>query len=178
MAAADLADHARGALLGCALGDAIGEVAFAAPDPSALWATIETSEQLAYTDDTAMSVAVARELVEHAGALDADALGGRFHTAFAAEPWRGYGPGPPKIFQTARHRGRPYAEIAARLHGGQGSLGNGAAMRVAPVGVAARHRADLDELAAISSRPTHAHAIGREAALLQARTVAAGRARG
>jgi len=170
MSRTTLHDLAAGALVGCALGDAIGELAFVHPDRDTLMRVVAGSDELVYTDDTAMAVELARALAEDGG-VDRERLGARFAAAFEAEPWRGYGPGPPKIFRTAQHRGKPYHEIAALLHGGQGSLGNGAAMRVAPVGVAYRAGEALDRAARASASVTHAHEIGQDAAVLQARTV-------
>ncbi|MBC7106025.1 MAG: ADP-ribosylglycohydrolase family protein [Firmicutes bacterium] len=50
---------------------------------------------------------------------------------FEREPWRGYGPGPPRIFRRIKH-GVPWDRAAEDIYPG-GSFGNGAAMRVAPV---------------------------------------------
>jgi poly(ADP-ribose) glycohydrolase ARH3 len=55
-----------------------------------------------------------------------------FAQNFAAEPWRGYGSGPPEIVRVFGE-GVPWDEAATRLFGGRGSSGNGAAMRVQPV---------------------------------------------
>jgi poly(ADP-ribose) glycohydrolase ARH3 len=71
------------------------------------------------------------------------------------------------------HRGAPWAHAAAGLFGGQGSFGNGAAMRVAPLGlvpglglpaVAARARR--------SAAITHAHPQAQDGAAVQAVAVA------
>ena len=70
--------------------------------------------------------------------------------------------------------GLPVADAAVRAFGGRGSLGNGAAMRVAPVAVryADDHEALLDA-AKRSARVTHAHPIGIDAAAAQAAAVGA-----
>jgi poly(ADP-ribose) glycohydrolase ARH3 len=84
------------------------------------------------------------------------------------EPWRGYGPGPPKIFRMIKS-GVPWQEAASRLYGGKGSYGNGIAMRVAPVGLL--YYDDLENLREVaygSAEITHAHDLGREGAALQA----------
>lgn len=166
-----LRDLSAGALVGCALGDAIGELAFVHPEREALMRVVTGADSLVYTDDTAMAVELARALAED-GRVDRARLGERFAAAHEAEPWRGYGPGPPKIFRTAAHRRQPCHEIAALLHGGQGSLGNGAAMRVAPAGVAYRDTAERADAARTSATITHAHPVGQDAAALQAHTVA------
>jgi poly(ADP-ribose) glycohydrolase ARH3 len=64
-------------------------------------------------------------------------------------------------------------EAAKRLFGGAGSYGNGAAMRVAPVGVF--YHDDLEQLRSVAygqSGITHVHELGMEGAALQACAVA------
>lgn len=171
MAASDtLRDRAIGALLGCAVGDAIGELAFTHTSKARLQAAVEGAQRLVYTDDTAMAIVIANALVEDR-LIHAQALGDRFARAFQLEPWRGYGPGPPKIFKTVAETGRAYEEVARELYGGEGSLGNGAAMRAGPLGVAYRDTDQLANACDTASAVTHAHPVGRDAALLVARAV-------
>ncbi len=167
-----LTESAVGALLGCAMGDAVGEMAFKFKERSDLMATAARLPVLRYTDDTAMAIALAESLVA-CGQLDAADLGDRFARAYEAEPWRGYGPGPPRIFARVAETGVSYAEAARSLYNGEGSLGNGAAMRVAPLGVALYP--DLDRLydaACASAEVTHAHPEGQDGAAVQATAVA------
>jgi poly(ADP-ribose) glycohydrolase ARH3 len=174
LAASDtLRDRAVGALLGCAVGDAIGELAFTHASKERLQAAVRRAQRLVYTDDTAMAIVIADALVED-GLINAQALGDRFARAFQLEPWRGYGPGPPKIFNTVAQTGQAYEAVARELYGGEGSLGNGAAMRAAPLGIAYRDTNRLVGACDTASAVTHAHPIGRDAALLVAR--AAGQA--
>ena len=64
-------------------------------------------------------------------------------------------------------------EVAGRLFGGQGSFGNGGAMRVAPVGIwAHRDPALLTQLAQNQATITHTHPLGVGGAVLQAASVA------
>ena len=64
--------------------------------------------------------------------------------------------------------GRNHKYLAANHFPG-GSLGNGAAMRVAPVGLVFRHDfALLWEQAKLSATPTHVHPLGIEGAQLLA----------
>ena len=171
MAASDiLRDRGIGALLGCAVGDAVGELAFRHPTQDRLQAAVTGAERLVYTDDTAMAIVIADALVED-GQINSQALGDRFARAFQLEPWRGYGPGPPRIFRTVAETGRAYEEVARELYGGEGSLGNGAAMRAAPLGVAYREAGRLEGACDTASAVTHAHPVGRDAALLVARAV-------
>ena len=69
-----------GSLVGTAVGDSLG------------------SGGRRYTDDTAMMIGVAESLVEKEG-FDADHMTQVFVKNYYAEPWRGYGPGPPRIFE-------------------------------------------------------------------------------
>lgn len=167
-----LVESAHGVLLGCAIGDAVGEMAFKFKERSELMATAARLPVLRYTDDTAMTIALAESLIA-CGELDAGDLGDRFARAYEAEPWRGYGPGPPRIFARVAETGVSYAEAARALYDGQGSLGNGAAMRVAPLGVILHHDLDrLYEAACASAEVTHAHPEGQDGAAVQATAVA------
>ncbi len=171
MARMDFEDKIRGAMLGGALGDAIGELAFGLGDRAALTAAVDRRPSLVYTDDTAMAIGVAEVLVAHGG-LDPETLGRRFHDNYRREPWRGYGPGPPTLFALVERDGLSYAAAARRLYGGEGSFGNGAAMRVAPVGLFVSAGPALEDLARASAEATHAHPVGIDGAVVQAAAVA------
>lgn len=167
-----LSESAIGVLIGCGIGDAVGELAFTLRDRNDLMATAAHRPVIRYTDDTAMMIAVAEALVE-TGDIEPEDLGSRFARHYAAEPWRGYGPGPPKIFDEAARTGVGYVSVARNLYGGAGSFGNGAAMRVAPVGVAFHEDPNaVDEAARRSAMPTHAHPVGQDGAAVQAMAVA------
>lgn len=65
-------------------------------------------------------------------------------------------------------------EIGEKLFGGQGSFGNGAAMRVAPVGILFHDNLPrLRRVAEAQAAITHTHPIGKQSAVLQAAAVAA-----
>jgi poly(ADP-ribose) glycohydrolase ARH3 len=155
------------------VGDAIGELAFAALGGAALRAGIEASEELVYTDDTAMAIALAESLVA-VGDVDEEHLGDTFCRHFECEPWRGYGPGPPRIFARQARRRVPWRDAARALYGGEGSLGNGAAMRIAPLGLRffdigpGRFYAKAEAASVV----THSHPVGVDGAAVQARAVA------
>jgi poly(ADP-ribose) glycohydrolase ARH3 len=167
----NLASKFQGAMVGSALGDAIGEMAFRRPDRNDLLAWIAQTGQLVYTDDTAMALGLAQSLV-HIGHLDELHLGDTFRTNFRREPWRGYAVGPPTIFALVESQGTSYTEAASSLFEGQGSFGNGAAMRIAPLGLFFRDAPDLYEQAARSATVTHAHPIAQDGAALLAWAVA------
>jgi len=122
----------RRSLEGLALGDALGRALGIAPtdDPSfddARWA---------YTDDTEM--AIVRLLASH-GRIAQDDLAQEFATRCAANPERGYGAVSFWILSRISE-GHDWRGIAAEPYRGRGSLGNGAAMRVGPLGGVLRRR--------------------------------------
>ena len=160
-----------GCMLGSALGDAIGELAFRFPEAGRLRAAIAAAPVLRYTDDTAMAMGLAESLAER-GDLDLLHLGRTFHRYFDREPWRGYASGPPTIFQLVEKSGLTYEEAARSLFGGQGSQGNGAAMRVAPLGLFFHDAPDLYDKAVASAAVTHAHPVAQDGAAVQAAAVA------
>jgi ADP-ribosylglycohydrolase len=109
-----------------------------------------------WTDDTEMACCVAACLDD--GDLDRDALADVF--AHNNDPYRGYGPGAVVILRLIRE-GTPWPIAAASAFDGQGSAGNGAAMRVAPLG--AWHADSITRAAtqaARSAEVTHAHPDG------------------
>jgi poly(ADP-ribose) glycohydrolase ARH3 len=159
-----------GSLVGSGLGDAIGELAFGGLGEAALRAAITKMPVLTYTDDTAMAIGVAESIVQ-TGGLDEQHLGDTFRANFVREPWRGYAAGPPTIFSLVESQAVPYSQAARSLFGGQGSFGNGAAMRIAPVGLCFGDSPDLYDMARASASVTHAHPIGVDGAAVLARAV-------
>ena len=110
-----------------------------------------------WTDDTEMACSVYWILLERQG-VDQDLLAEVF--AERCEPNRGYGVGAFTILHDIR-KGVPWRAAAQSVFDGQGSAGNGAAMRVAPVG--AYHPDNPQraaEHAARSAEVTHAHPEG------------------
>lgn len=160
-----------GGMVGSSLGDAIGELAFSYRSEPELRAEIGRLDRLVYTDDTAMSVGLAQSITG-IGRLDERHAGNIFRANFNREPWRGYAPGPPTIFDLVEKYGLSYSEAAGRLFGGQGSFGNGAAMRIAPVGLFYYDAQDLYKQAEASAAITHVHPIGVDGAAVLARAVA------
>ncbi len=158
-----------GCLLGQAVGDALGAPFEGLPDgviyemgPLDALLRDPGTDVLRYTDDTQMAIGVAETLAEH-GRIDEGALGRAFGANF--EPSRGYGTGARRILEAIR-RGEDAGDLARTIFPG-GSLGNGAAMRAAPIGL--MFADDLDraaEEAERSSRPTHTHPIGIDGARL------------
>lgn len=161
-----------GAFIGTAVGDALGAPfeGYDRVDPGEIETVAERLPVLTYTDDTHMMLGVAESLLRCQGFSGED-MAYTFVRNYEREPYRGYGPGPPRIFRMIRD-GVPWDEAARRLYRG-GSFGNGSAMRAAPIGVF--YRDDLEtlrEVARTSSQITHAHTLGREGAAIQAYAIA------
>jgi poly(ADP-ribose) glycohydrolase ARH3 len=180
-----LRDKFRGCLLGAAVGDVAGAVV-EAESPQYIAKTFRSVDDLLavdsveeftgpawrvgrFTDDTQMTLCVAEWLV--AGESDSpQRLLARF--AAAHEPWRRYGPGTEAVLRMYRRHPAQWRELATAAFP-QGSLGNGGAMRVAPVGLAYfRELNKVSEVARQSSRPTHTHPLAFQGAVLQAVAVA------
>ncbi len=154
------------ALEGLSLGDAFGERFFGPPGvmterirqrelPGAPWG---------YTDDTEMALAIAEVLERHQG-VEQDALAQVFARRYLARPHRGYG-GTAHEILAALAEGRPWRQVSPAVFGGEGSMGNGGAMRAAPVGAyfAAAPEAVVEH-ARRSGEVTHAHPDGQAGAI-------------
>lgn len=169
----DRTDRARGALLGTFVGDALG-MPYEGRGPHAIPAVLEMVDARlgpgTYTDDTQMMIALAESLLR-CDVVDPEDVAGAFRTHY--EPARGYGAGTTRVLELWQ-QGESVDDAARRVFGGQGSLGNGAAMRVAPVAI--RFAGDnglLATQAGRSARVTHAHPVGIDGAVVQAAAVAA-----
>jgi poly(ADP-ribose) glycohydrolase ARH3 len=167
----DLKKKFLGGMVGSALGDAIGELAFRGLGEAGLRSQVAQMDVLVYTDDTAMAIGLA-ESISQVGGLDPQHLGDTFRANFGREPWRGYAAGPPTVFSTVERYRVSYAEAARGLFGGQGSFGNGAAMRIAPVGLFYHDSPDLYEQVRQSASVTHAHPVGVDGAAVLAWAIA------
>ena len=170
------AEQFSGCLLGLALGDALG-APFEGLPAEVIWYDFGGArrainslrgEPLHYTDDAQMMVGVAEVLAEH-GHINVDALAQAFARNY--EPARGYGQGARRVLEGIAGGGD--VETLARSVFPGGSLGNGAAMRVAPVGVCFADDLDaVEEQAVRSALPTHVHPVGIDGARLVALAVA------
>ncbi|MEV1013553.1 ADP-ribosylglycohydrolase family protein [Micromonospora sp. NPDC049801] len=165
---------ARDSLAGLSTGDALGE-RYAPPatavvpgdDVPGAWAGPSgvadpgagslPPAPWSWTDDTEMACSVVAELAA-AGAIDRDRLALAF--AERCDARRGYGAGAMLTLRLIRS-GTPWPVAAASAFDGQGSCGNGAAMRVGPLGA---YFADSTARAAAQARAsaevTHAHPEG------------------
>lgn len=148
--------HALRASEGLSVGDAFGEGFFTGAEVvEAMLETRTLPDPLwRYTDDTMMTLSVMSVLREF-GAIKQNSLATSFAQSYEYE--RGYGPSMHRLLAAIRD-GVAWQEVAASQFGGQGSFGNGAAMRVARIG--AYFADDLDkvvEQSILASVVTHTH---------------------
>lgn len=167
-----------GCLLGCAFGDVLGS----AVEMQSRSAILAQHPQLlrdfqvaqcgpgfgCYTDDTEMTLALACSILQTGGVSGADCAAAY---AQAFTPQRGYGRSAVQVM-TALRQGANWQQTGTMLFK-DGSFGNGAAMRIAPVGLLYGHLdyALLDKKVKAAVLMTHTHAEAVEAALLQARAI-------
>ncbi|MFJ8201482.1 ADP-ribosylglycohydrolase family protein [Streptomyces sp. NPDC096152] len=166
-------ERALASLRGLAVGDALGSQFFVPVNYPLLKRRELPSGPWQWTDDTEMACSVVAVLTSHQR-IDQDALALSFATHHDFD--RGYGPAVNRLLRLVREGG-DWRELAAALFNGQGSWGNGAAMRIAPLGAwyaddpeQATHQAE------ISAYPTHQHreaVVGAMAVAAAAALVAA-----
>lgn len=149
-------------LQGLSCGDAFGERFFVHPDVahSLITQRAVPSGPWRYTDDTAMAIAIT-ETLEECGEIHPERMAENFGRRFIADPHRGYGPAMHSLLPKFADHPHHWKQLAPQLFKGSGSFGNGAAMRVAPIG--AFFADDLDTLvkqAELSAMITHSHPEG------------------
>lgn len=155
---ADRLNLARLALDGLSVGDAFGQQFFAEL-PREIATRTAPLPPWQYTDDTEMALAIF-EVLSGCGIIDQDRLARQFARRYMLDAARGYGAGARMVLQDIAD-GSPWYVACRQIFAGQGSLGNGAAMRVAPLG--AYFAADVPRVvnqAAASAEITHAHPDG------------------
>ena len=121
-------------LHGLAIGDGIGEMMFSRPDKAHRMITENDlpAGPWWHTDDTEMAISIV-EVLRLLGSENQDALARQFAWRYEREPDRGYGSGARRQLRMIVE-GAEWRVTSREAFGGQGSLGNGSAMRVAPVG--------------------------------------------
>ncbi|MEU6125751.1 ADP-ribosylglycohydrolase family protein [Streptomyces sp. NPDC047123] len=147
-------ERALASLRGLAVGDALGSQFFVPARYPLLKRRQLPDAPWQWTDDTEMACSVVAVLGEHRR-IDQDALARSFAEHHDVD--RGYGPAVNRLLRQVGEGG-DWRELASALFKGQGSWGNGAAMRIAPLGA---YYADDPEQAThqaeISAYPTHQH---------------------
>lgn len=148
----------RQCLEGLSVGDAFGEQ-FAGAGAYRLLTRALAPPPWRTTDDTEMACEIA-SMLEAIGRIDQDLLARRFANRWLRDPDRGYAGGAIRVLRTISN-GEDWRVAARASFGGAGSLGNGAAMRAAPIG--AFFSDDSEQLLRqvhAASEVTHAHPEG------------------
>jgi ADP-ribosylglycohydrolase len=160
----DMPRAAADSLKGLALGDGFGERWFFRGNHEAIAEIrvrrVPDEAIWHWTDDTVMALGIVSVLLGH-GEVNPAALAYVFAANYQADPGRGYGAGMHELLPRLGDDPSLWSELAQDLFGGQGSLGNGSAMRAAPLG--AWFAGDLDQVrrqARRSAEVTHAHPEG------------------
>ena len=155
---------------GLSVGDAFGQCFFAYGTDPYVWNHRLASREIppgqwVYTDDTEMALGICEVLNRH-GRIDQDDLAGTFARRYARDDRRGYGGMAHRILMEIR-AGVAWRDATTAAFDGHGSLGNGGAMRVAPLGAwfADAPIETLIEEARLSAEVTHAHAEGQAGAI-------------
>jgi ADP-ribosylglycohydrolase len=165
--------HALLCLDGLSVGDAFGERFLERGDLAQRWLA---QRQLPpgpwpYTDDTVMAISIVHCLHQY-GRIEPNILAAMFAVRYRQEPGRGYG-GTAQGILWQIGAGVPWRQATQRPFYGRGSMGNGAAMRVAPLGAYfADDPRQLAEQARLSAEVTHAHPEGQAGAVAVAAAAA------
>jgi ADP-ribosylglycohydrolase len=144
---------------GLSVGDAFGERFFLHPHVAQLIISERGLPEppWRYTDDTQMALSIV-ETFRRYGEIEQTFLAKSFGERY--DPSRGYGPAMHHILRGINN-GEDWQTVATSAFSGQGSFGNGGAMRIAPLG--AYFADDLDMVraqAVLAAEVTHAHPEG------------------
>jgi ADP-ribosylglycohydrolase len=144
---------------GLSVGDAFGERFFLHPHMAQLVIGERglPDPPWRYTDDTQMALSIVETLRAY-GEIDQTSLAKRFGERY--DPSRSYGPAMHRILREIND-GEDWQTVAASAFSGQGSFGNGGAMRVAPLGAYFAHDMGAISVQAVrAAEVTHAHPEG------------------
>ena len=159
-------ERALRSLDGLSVGDAFGERFFGDP-PDVLrriQGRVVPLGPWRFTDDTVMAISIVDVLATH-GFVEEAQLARLFARRYRLDPARGYGGIAHEILGNIA-MGVPWRQAASCPFDGQGSMGNGGAMRAAPVGAYfSGDLVDVREAASASARITHAHPDGQAGAV-------------
>ena len=152
---------AEKSLKGTSIGDAFGESFFG--ERNVILEYLDRKEipktTWDFTDDTIMAIAVFEQLEKNQTIIQ-DELAQAFSKNHQLDLYRGYGATARAILRDIQE-GKDWKVIASAVFEGMGSMGNGAAMRVCPIG--AYYYDDLQkvkDLAIVSAEVTHTHIEG------------------
>lgn len=148
---------------GLSVGDAFGELFFRRCSPFETTFADLPQTIWEWTDDTHMALSIV-EILKDFGQIDQDELAKLFAKRYKLDPGRGYAGGAHRLLRKVAS-GSKWREIAPTLFG-NGSYGNGAAMRVAPIG--GYFFNDINRVAKeaeLSAEVTHSHPEGKAGAI-------------
>lgn len=149
-------------LEGLSVGDAFGESCVVEGQAVNPWC---------YTDDTVMAISVWEELRDNQKIIQ-DSLAQKFWEKYKRDPFRGYG-NMAVIQLSAMSQGQDWREVSRTSFNGEGSKGNGGAMRCGPIGAYfAPNYSQVIENAYLSAEVTHHHPDGKAGAIAISMAVA------
>ncbi|BBM87428.1 ADP-ribosylglycohydrolase family protein [Candidatus Uabimicrobium amorphum] len=154
--------RAQLALEGLSVGDAFGQKFFGNYDEVVRKIEERVIPQAPWhlTDDSIMGIAIVETLQKHDG-IDQDYFAQCLAKNYKKNIYRGYGGMAHSILQ-AIYQGQDWRIVSPSVFDGSGSYGNGAAMRIAPLGgYFADHIPLLKKHALLSGEVTHAHLEGK-----------------
>ena len=158
--------RAQRSLEGLSVGDAFGDRFFTTPHTVEHWIEQRAlpAGRWPITDDTVMAISIVDVLAAR-GVIECDLLAALFGARYRLDPARGYG-GTAHGILTRIAAGEPWAEVAAEVFSGSGSMGNGGAMRAAPIGgYFSDDFYQAADSALLSATVTHAHPEGQAGAI-------------
>lgn len=145
-----LLDKFRGTLVGALAGDCLGlffEGLSIKPIPiEEVKDSMAKNDKAIYSDDSAMTRAICRSLIEKQG-FNLEHMAGEFRDEYFKEPYRGYGEGVVEVFKKLKTC--KYDDMrtpAKEQFGGSGSFGNGGAMRISPIALLSKDPKSLIEV--------------------------------
>jgi ADP-ribosylglycohydrolase len=153
-------------LEGLSVGDAFGECFFCEGwlAQGRIDARSEPPPPWFLTDDSIMAISVVETLAKH-GQIEQSHLATRFATRYKREPGRGYGSTASRILGDIAS-GVEWRQAASGAFDGQGSMGNGGAMRAGPIGAYLGDAfGEVVKQAKLSAEVTHTHAEGQAGAV-------------
>ncbi|XP_066156542.1 ADP-ribosylhydrolase ARH3-like isoform X2 [Euwallacea fornicatus] len=128
-----------------------------------------------YTDDTAMMLSIVKYLLDKPDPEDKNSLkhlARLFVNSFLQEPNRGYGQNVVIVFDKLKNT--KYADIfkpAKEQFNGNGSYGNGSAMRIAPIPLLFYNDIRMKNIVIKTSQITHSNSLAINGALLQSAAI-------
>ena len=144
----------RGTLVGALVGDCLGAnyegisciIPFGEVTDYTMSRIKDKKDSIRYTDDSAMTRAVCKSLMEQKK-YDNRSMATEFVKEFFKDPTRGYGQAVGRVFERLRDDDPEDITLPARCQfDGQGSYGNGAAMRISPLALFSKNSHELQEV--------------------------------